>query len=238
MADATNQNGNSRPGATESPETPQDRSGEEADPSKRRYVQIPDEKRKQLLEMLHHSNLTIKTIAEQLDINYSTAKHIVKLYKLENRAHALPRRSKGGSKGPDSRCVNASRRTTRADELLAESLRPFYDVLEATRFLKPEPARPPPLPGLALIARPNTNPIPIPIPLPSTSSSPTSIHDRPARSEPTAISPTTPMLPAVSTFTGSKHLQTSNSVGREEFRPAEPTFHFNFLTYKTMIQER
>ena len=48
---------------------------------KRSYVPVELEKRKELLEVIQREGLTIKEAAQVLNINYSTAKHIVKTYK-------------------------------------------------------------------------------------------------------------------------------------------------------------
>eukprot|EP00831_Metopus_contortus_P042687 TRINITY_DN33_c0_g1_i1.p2 TRINITY_DN33_c0_g1~~TRINITY_DN33_c0_g1_i1.p2 ORF type:complete len:226 (+),score=24.40 TRINITY_DN33_c0_g1_i1:273-950(+) len=53
--------------------------------SKRRYVQVASDKRQELLNLLQNEQVTIKEAAERLNINYSTAKNIVKLYKKEKR---------------------------------------------------------------------------------------------------------------------------------------------------------
>lgn len=60
---------------------------------KRQYIQIDIEKRKELLEELEKNNTTIKNAAEKLNINYSTAKNIVNVYRREKRIHTLPKRN-------------------------------------------------------------------------------------------------------------------------------------------------
>lgn len=49
--------------------------------SKRSYVNHDIEKKYNLVQVIEEQGITIKEAAAQLDINYSTAKHIMKLYK-------------------------------------------------------------------------------------------------------------------------------------------------------------
>ncbi len=58
---------------------------------KRAYSTIPQETRLDLLRLIEHDQLTIKEAAKRLGINYSTAKHIVKLFRMERRIHTLPK---------------------------------------------------------------------------------------------------------------------------------------------------
>ena len=51
---------------------------------KRGYTIISEVKRKQLLQILDEENITIKSAAKRLGINYSTAKNIVKTNKRDN----------------------------------------------------------------------------------------------------------------------------------------------------------
>ena len=46
--------------------------------TKRQYVQISPKKRQELVDLVNQKKCTIKAAAKQLDINYSTAKHIFK----------------------------------------------------------------------------------------------------------------------------------------------------------------
>ena len=50
-------------------------------PSKRSYIPVNLEKRQRLIKAVNDHGLTIKEAAQILNINYSTAKHIVKFYK-------------------------------------------------------------------------------------------------------------------------------------------------------------
>ena len=59
---------------------------------KRAYVQVEYEKRKALLDLLNSEFSTIKSAAAKLNINYSTAKNIVKLYRKDKRIHKLPKK--------------------------------------------------------------------------------------------------------------------------------------------------
>ena len=58
----------------------------------REYVQVPTEKRYELLRTIHCEHITIKAASEQLKINYSTAKNIVKMFKTYGRINKLPKR--------------------------------------------------------------------------------------------------------------------------------------------------
>lgn len=59
---------------------------------KRKYSQIDYDVRQQLLQIIDKGQLSIKTASEQLGINYSTAKNIVRIYRREKRVHKLPKR--------------------------------------------------------------------------------------------------------------------------------------------------
>ena len=60
--------------------------------SKRKYVQVGNSRRKELLQIINDENLTIKSAAEKLNINYSNAKNIVKLFKREHRTEKFPKK--------------------------------------------------------------------------------------------------------------------------------------------------
>lgn len=49
--------------------------------TKRSYIPVELEKRQRLIKAVEEEGLTIKEAAQNLKINYSTAKHIVKVYK-------------------------------------------------------------------------------------------------------------------------------------------------------------
>lgn len=49
--------------------------------TKRSYVPVEFDKRSKLIKAVEEEGLTIKEAAQNLKINYSTAKHIVKVYK-------------------------------------------------------------------------------------------------------------------------------------------------------------
>jgi predicted transcriptional regulator len=49
--------------------------------TKRSYIPVEVNKRQQLIKAVDEEGLTIKEAAQNLKINYSTAKHIVKVYK-------------------------------------------------------------------------------------------------------------------------------------------------------------
>ena len=49
--------------------------------TKRSYIPVEIEKRQLLIKTVEEEGLTIKEAAQNLKINYSTAKHIVKVYK-------------------------------------------------------------------------------------------------------------------------------------------------------------
>ncbi len=63
--------------------------------SKRGYTKIAEEKRLRLLRMIQDEQLTIKTAALRLGINYSTAKNIVKIFRCEKRTSVLPKKLGG-----------------------------------------------------------------------------------------------------------------------------------------------
>lgn len=56
---------------------------------KREYNKIPKELRKQLLETIEQGQLTIKAAAQQLGINYSSAKNIVKIFRQQERIDVM-----------------------------------------------------------------------------------------------------------------------------------------------------
>ncbi len=60
--------------------------------NKRRYNQVDVDLRKELLHAIESQQLSIKSASEQLGINYSTAKNIVRIYRREKRMHKLPKR--------------------------------------------------------------------------------------------------------------------------------------------------
>ena len=95
---------------------------------KRAYVQVDYEKRRQLLEVLNTEETTIKSAAAKLNINYSTAKNIVKLYRKDKRIHKLPK------KAP----LTLHKITTVPSTEQAwyeAALRPFYHAEEAENLL-------------------------------------------------------------------------------------------------------
>jgi endonuclease V-like protein UPF0215 family len=49
--------------------------------TKRSYIPVEVEKRQKLIQLVEEDGLTIKEAAQNLKINYSTAKHIVKVFK-------------------------------------------------------------------------------------------------------------------------------------------------------------
>jgi DNA-binding NarL/FixJ family response regulator len=49
--------------------------------TKRSYIPVELEKRQRLIKAVEEEGLTIKEAAQNLKINYSTAKHIVKVFK-------------------------------------------------------------------------------------------------------------------------------------------------------------
>lgn len=60
--------------------------------NKRAYIQVDYQKRRELLEQIDKDHSTIKAASEKLNINYSTAKNIIKLFRKEKRIHKLPKR--------------------------------------------------------------------------------------------------------------------------------------------------
>jgi len=50
---------------------------------KRNYMPVEQAKRNQLIQLVQNDQITIKDAASHLQINYSTAKHIIKTYKKE-----------------------------------------------------------------------------------------------------------------------------------------------------------
>ena len=67
--------------------------------SKRRYIAVNELERAALLELIDSKQITIKAAAEELNIHYSTAKNIVKLFRKYGRLHRLPKRQCHLSKG-------------------------------------------------------------------------------------------------------------------------------------------
>lgn len=61
--------------------------------NKRGYMKIPEDKRLQLLRMIQEEQITIKTAAHRLGVNYSTAKNIVKIFRQEKRVGILPKKN-------------------------------------------------------------------------------------------------------------------------------------------------
>ena len=97
--------------------------------SKRKYVQVNYDKRKELIQVMDKEHLTIKSAAEKLHINYPTAKNIVKLYRREQRIEKLPKRSN----------LTLNKITSppiRADAALYQAaLSPFYNEDEAAKIM-------------------------------------------------------------------------------------------------------
>eukprot|EP00826_Nyctotherus_ovalis_P036723 TRINITY_DN3281_c0_g1_i1.p1 TRINITY_DN3281_c0_g1~~TRINITY_DN3281_c0_g1_i1.p1 ORF type:complete len:155 (+),score=34.11 TRINITY_DN3281_c0_g1_i1:163-627(+) len=58
-------------------------SGTSAKSKKRAYVKVPSEKKKELVELMETKRWSTKAAAELLGVNYSAAKHILKLHKQE-----------------------------------------------------------------------------------------------------------------------------------------------------------
>eukprot|EP00826_Nyctotherus_ovalis_P027813 TRINITY_DN2178_c0_g1_i15.p1 TRINITY_DN2178_c0_g1~~TRINITY_DN2178_c0_g1_i15.p1 ORF type:complete len:146 (-),score=18.58 TRINITY_DN2178_c0_g1_i15:30-467(-) len=63
-------------------------------PKKRTYVKVTESKRHQIIELMQREQLNIKTAAARLNINYSAAKHIVKVFRQENRLLSSPKKVK------------------------------------------------------------------------------------------------------------------------------------------------
>ena len=61
--------------------------------NKRGYMKIPEDQRVQLLRIIQEEQLTIKTAARRLGVNYSTAKNIVKIFRQEKRVTILPKKA-------------------------------------------------------------------------------------------------------------------------------------------------
>eukprot|EP00826_Nyctotherus_ovalis_P037507 TRINITY_DN3422_c0_g1_i2.p1 TRINITY_DN3422_c0_g1~~TRINITY_DN3422_c0_g1_i2.p1 ORF type:complete len:184 (+),score=26.36 TRINITY_DN3422_c0_g1_i2:215-766(+) len=60
---------------------------------RRQYVQVGVELRRRLLDVIGTKRLSIKAAANEVGINYSTAKNIVKIYRRERRTHKLSKKS-------------------------------------------------------------------------------------------------------------------------------------------------
>jgi len=97
--------------------------------SRRKYVQVDYDKRKELLHIIDEENLTIKSAAEKLSINYSNAKNIVKLYKKEHRIEKLPKKPSLTIREITSAPL------LRDSAVYKDALLPFYDPVEALQFL-------------------------------------------------------------------------------------------------------
>lgn len=98
-------------------------------PTKRKYVQVNYEKRKELIQVIDKEHLTIKSAAEKLNINYPTAKNIVKLYRRDKRIDKLPKR-------PSLTIKKITSPPQRTEDLLYRAaLSPFYNKAEAERIM-------------------------------------------------------------------------------------------------------
>lgn len=53
---------------------------------------VEPKKKQKLIELVHRRKMTIKDAAAQLQVNYSTAKHIIKTHNLERKTSARPAR--------------------------------------------------------------------------------------------------------------------------------------------------
>ncbi len=97
---------------------------------KRKYIQVGYELRKELIEVINQEHLTIKSAAERLNINYPTAKNIVKLYRREQRIEKLPKRA-----GLTIKKITSAPEKTEEDALYQAALSPFYNLQEAERIM-------------------------------------------------------------------------------------------------------
>ena len=97
--------------------------------AKRKYIQVDYDKRKQLLQIIDEENMTIKSAAEKLSINYSNAKNIVKLFKKEHRIEKLPKKPSLTLKEITTPSMNNGAIPFQA------ALLPFYDPAEAEQFM-------------------------------------------------------------------------------------------------------
>eukprot|EP00826_Nyctotherus_ovalis_P016124 TRINITY_DN14645_c0_g2_i10.p1 TRINITY_DN14645_c0_g2~~TRINITY_DN14645_c0_g2_i10.p1 ORF type:complete len:182 (-),score=37.00 TRINITY_DN14645_c0_g2_i10:260-805(-) len=97
--------------------------------NRRKYISVNYKTRKELLRIISEENLTIKTAAERLQINYSNAKNIVKVYKKEHRIEKLLKKPNLTLKEITSPFY------TRGAIPVKAALFPFYDVQEAQKFL-------------------------------------------------------------------------------------------------------
>eukprot|EP00826_Nyctotherus_ovalis_P006498 TRINITY_DN11552_c0_g1_i1.p1 TRINITY_DN11552_c0_g1~~TRINITY_DN11552_c0_g1_i1.p1 ORF type:complete len:151 (-),score=36.65 TRINITY_DN11552_c0_g1_i1:127-579(-) len=86
---------------------------------KRGYIKVPDKKRRQLIRLLQEEQLTIKAAAVQLDIHYSAAKCIVKIFRQEKRVTAL---TKGAKVVEELKAMDADIEKKSASDNEAETL--------------------------------------------------------------------------------------------------------------------
>eukprot|EP00826_Nyctotherus_ovalis_P004708 TRINITY_DN11038_c0_g1_i7.p1 TRINITY_DN11038_c0_g1~~TRINITY_DN11038_c0_g1_i7.p1 ORF type:complete len:203 (+),score=36.83 TRINITY_DN11038_c0_g1_i7:186-794(+) len=97
-------------------------------PTKRKYIPVGYDTRKQLLTIINEENLTIKAAAKRLGVNYSNAKSIFKVYKNEYRIAKLPKK-------PNLSLKDVTLPYSRSSVCLKAALLPFYDAKEAQFFL-------------------------------------------------------------------------------------------------------
>jgi len=97
--------------------------------TKRRYILVDYDLRKELLKMINEESLTIKAAAKRLGINYSNAKNIFKVYKKEHRIAKLPKKPNLILKEVTAPLYVQNHIPFRA------ALLPFYDPNEAQKFL-------------------------------------------------------------------------------------------------------
>jgi hypothetical protein len=182
---------------------------------KRAYVQVEYEKRKALLDLLNSEFATIKSAAAKLNINYSTAKNIVKLYRKDKRVHKLPK------KVP----LTLKKITTvpeREQCLCAQALLPFYDAGEAQNMLaklKPKSNH-----DHAEGAAPVVTPLP---------AGPGDAHRLDSSPVASAYIPQPPSLPPAQTLTNTS---VSTEAKPQQLKP--PAANFNFLIYSPLVLGR
>lgn len=98
-------------------------------PTKRKYIPVGYDSRKELLTIISKENLTIKAAAKRLGINYSNAKSIFKVYKNERRIAKLPKKPNLSLK--EVTLPYSSQNSP----LFKAALLPFYDAKKAQFFL-------------------------------------------------------------------------------------------------------
>ena len=107
-------------------------------PVRRAYIKVTEAKRRSLIELMEKERLNIKAASARLNINYSSAKHIVKLFKREKRLVSFAKESKVNRETSieiiKADLINDCGTLSRTPESISTNLPPLVFFFEANQI--------------------------------------------------------------------------------------------------------